>query len=69
MLDNNRLAYHSSLTTGDAAVNQVFHDNQLSFSNEFNLVRSLRSHDVIQTYSYISHSAEPEKRTIGPDYR
>jgi len=69
VLGDNRLAYHSSLTTGDAAVNQVFHDNQLSFSNEFNLIRSLRSHNVIQTYSYISHSAEPENRTIGPDYQ
>ena len=68
LLDDNRLVYHSALNTGDAAVNQLLHDNSLSFSNEFNLIRSLKSHDVIQTYSYISHSAEPENRTIGPNY-
>jgi len=68
VLDDNRSAYHSYLNTGAAAVNQVLHDNQLSFSNEFNLIRSLKSSHIIQTYSYISHSAEPENRTIGPDY-
>ena len=69
VLNDNRSVYHSNLNTGDAAVNQVLHDNQLSFSNEFNLIRSLKSGVIIQTYSYISHSAEPEKRTIGPDYK
>ena len=68
VLDANRSAYHSYLNTGGAAVNQVLHDNQLSFSNEFNLIRSLKSNDILQTYSYISYSAEPENRTIGPDY-
>ena len=68
VLDNNRSAYHSSLNTGAAAVNQVFQDNQLSFSNEFNAIRSLKSNLVIQGYSYISHSTEPENRTISPNY-
>jgi hypothetical protein len=68
VLDDNRSAYHSDLNTNGAAVEQVLHDNQLSFSNEFNLIRSLQSNDIIQTYSYISHSAEPENRAIGPDY-
>jgi len=68
VLDDNRSAYHSDLNTGDAQVNQVLHDNPLSFSNEFNLIKSLKSHEIIQTYSYISHSAEPENRTIGPDF-
>jgi hypothetical protein len=66
--DDNRSAYHSDLNTGDAAVNQVLHDNALSFSNEFNFIKSLRSNDIVQAYSYISHSAEPENRTIGPDF-
>ena len=69
VLDNNRSAYHSSLNTGAAAVNQVLQDNQLSFSNEFNGIRSLQSNHIIQTYSYISHSAEPENRAIGPNYK
>jgi hypothetical protein len=60
--------YHSDLNTGDAAVNQVLHDNAPSFSNEFNLIKSLQSNDIIQTYFYISHSAEPENRTIGPNF-
>lgn len=69
VLDGNRSAWHSSLNTGDAALNQVLHDDPLSFSNEFNLVRSLKSNAIIQTYSYISHSAEPENRAIGPNYQ
>ncbi len=68
VLENNRAAYHSYLNTNGSAVSQVFHDNQSSFSNEFNGIRSLKSHAVIQAYSYISHSSEPEKRSIGPDY-
>ena len=67
-MEDNRSAYHSYLNTNGATVEQLFHDNPLSFSNEFNLIRSLKSNDVIQTYSYISHSAEPENRTIGPNY-
>ncbi|HEY4107414.1 carboxypeptidase-like regulatory domain-containing protein [Puia sp.] len=69
VLDDNRSASHSSLNTGVAVVNQVFHDNQLSFSNEFNRIISLKSNDIIQTYSYISHSAEPENRAVGPNYQ
>jgi hypothetical protein len=68
VLDGNRSAYHSELNTNGATVEQVFHDHPLSFSNEFNLIRSLKSNDIIQTYSYISHSAEPENRSIGPNY-
>jgi len=68
VLDDSQGAYHSYLNTGDVAVTQVLHDNQLRFSNEFNLIRSLKSHNIIQAYSYISHSAEPEYRTIGPNY-
>ena len=68
VLDGNRSVYHSDLNTNGATVEQVLHDNPLNFSNEFNLIRSLKSHYVIQTYSYISHSAEPENRTIGPNY-
>jgi hypothetical protein len=68
VLDNNRSTYHSVLNTGAAVVNQVLTDNQLSFSNEFNTIRSVKPHLIIQVYSYISHSAEPENRTIRPNY-
>jgi hypothetical protein len=67
-LEINRSNYQSYLYTVDAGVNQSFRDNQLNFSNELNWIRSGRSNDILQTYSYISHSAEPEKRTIGPNY-
>jgi hypothetical protein len=69
VLDDNRSASHSVLNFGDEAVNQVLHDNQLSFSNEFNLIRTLRSGGIVQTYSYINHSAEPENRSIGPNFQ
>jgi hypothetical protein len=68
LMDNNRSTNYSSLNTNGTMVNQVFRDNALSFSNEFNQIRSLRSNNIIQAYSYISHSAEPESRTIEPDY-
>jgi hypothetical protein len=69
LMDNNRSINYSDLNTNNGTkVNQVFKDNALSFSNEFNLIKSLRSNNIIQAYSYISHSAEPESRTIGPDY-
>lgn len=69
VMDNNRTVFYSDLNTGDATVGQVLHDNPLSFSNEFNLIRSLKSNDVVQGYSYISHSTEPENRFIGPNYK
>ncbi len=68
VLDGNRSAYFSDLSTNGVAVQQVLHDNQSNFSNEFNLIKSLHSNHIIQAYSYISHSAEPENRTIGPNY-
>jgi len=69
VLDNKRATYFSDLNTKNAMVEQVLHDKPQSFSNEFNLIRTLRSNDIIQAYSYLSHSAEPEYRTIGPDYK
>jgi hypothetical protein len=69
VLDHNRTAYYSDLNTNNATLEQVLHDKPRSFSNEFNLIRSLKSNHIIQAYSYISHSAEPENRTIGPNYK
>ncbi len=68
LMDNNRSTSYSNLNTNGTMVNQVFKDNALNFSNEFNLIKSLKSNNIIQAYSYISHSAEPENRTIGPNY-
>lgn len=68
LMDNNRSTNYSNLNANGSMVNQVFRDNALSFSNEFNLIRSLKSNNIIQAYSYISHSTEPESRTIRPDF-
>jgi len=68
LMDNNRSVNYSNLNTNGAMVNQVFKDNALNFSNEFNLIKSLKSNNIIQAYFYISHSAEPENRSIGPNY-
>ncbi len=68
LLDDKHINNYSGLKTDSSAVDQVFKDNTLDFSNEFNLIKSLKSNDIIQAYSYISHSAEPENLVIGPGY-
>jgi len=68
LMDQNRSVNYSNLNTNGAVVNQVFKDNALNFSNEFNVIKSLKSNNIVQAYSYISHSAEPENRVIGPNY-
>jgi hypothetical protein len=68
LMDANRSASYSALNTNGTMVNQSFRDNSLSFSNEFNLIKSLKSNNIVQVYSYINHMAEPENRAIGPGY-
>ena len=68
LMDQKNITDYSGLKTDSAAVNQVFRDITLNFSNEFNLIRALKSDNIIQAYSYISHSAEPENLVIGPGY-
>ena len=69
LMDDNRSLNYSDLNTNGALVKQVFRDHSLGFSNEFNWIRAVRSGKVIiEGYSYISHLAEPESRTIGPGY-
>jgi hypothetical protein len=68
LMDDNRSAWNSALNTNGSMVGQNFRDNALSFSNEFNLIKSLKSNNVIQAYSYFSHTTEPENRVIQPNY-
>jgi len=68
LMDYSRNNSYSGLNTGSTTVNQVFKDNTLNFSNEFNLIKALKSNHIIQAYSYVSHSAEPENRVINPGY-
>ncbi|WP_370998839.1 carboxypeptidase-like regulatory domain-containing protein [Mucilaginibacter sp. RCC_168] len=68
LIDFKDITTYSGLNTDSAAVNQVLKDKTLNISNEFNLIKVLKSNNIIQAYSYISHSAEPENRLIGPGY-
>jgi hypothetical protein len=68
LIDQKNIANYSGLKTDSSMVNQVFKDNTLNFSNEFNLMKTLKSAKIIQAYSYISHSSEPENLVIGPGY-
>ncbi|HEY1201129.1 MAG TPA: carboxypeptidase-like regulatory domain-containing protein [Niastella sp.] len=69
VIDGNLTAYYSDLNTNNATVEQVLHDKPRSFSNEFNLTRTLKSKHIIQAWSYIGHSVQPENRTIGQNYK
>lgn len=66
--DENRSAYTSMLNTNGDMVRQNLKDNALSFSNEFNLIKSLKSNNIVQAYSYFSRTSEPENRVIGLNY-
>src|SRR6202012_2304543 len=68
LMDGNRSAWNSVLNTNGSIVGQNFRDNALNFSNEFNLIKSFKSNNVIQAYSYFSHTTEPENRIIQPNY-
>jgi hypothetical protein len=68
LMDGNRSSWNSALNTNGSMVGQDFRDNALSFSNEFNLIKSLKSNDAIQAYSYFSHTTEPENRAVQPNY-
>lgn len=68
LIDHKNLTSYSGLKTDSAALNQLLQDNTRSFSNEFNLIRTLRSNKIIQIYSYFSRSTKPEKLAINPGY-
>ncbi|MDB5087045.1 MAG: hypothetical protein JWR09_1039 [Mucilaginibacter sp.] len=68
LMDHQNSTSYSGLKTDSSAVNQVFQDHLLNFSNELNLIKALKSRPMIQVYSYVSHSAEPEKLSIDPGY-
>ena len=68
LVDANRSAWNSALNTNGSLVSQNFKDNAFSFSNEFNLIKTLKSSYIIQAYSYFSHTTEPENRTIQSNY-
>jgi hypothetical protein len=68
LLDQKNITGYSDLKTDSSVVNQVLKDHTLNFSNEFNLIKALKSNNIIQAYSYISRSTEPENLSISPGY-
>jgi hypothetical protein len=68
LMDYTHQTNYSALNTNGTPVNQVFKDNISNFSNEFNLMNSFKSNNIIELYSYVTHSSEPENRVIDPGY-
>jgi hypothetical protein len=67
--DYSRKSSFSMLNSNGSPVNQDFKDNSLGFSNEFNMLQPIKaSNNIFEAYSYVSHSSEPENRTISPDF-
>lgn len=66
VFDYNHNTNYSGLTTNGVFANQVFKDNSLDFSNEFNLINTTKSNKIYEWYSYIDRITEPETRTIEP---
>ncbi|MBC7398573.1 MAG: carboxypeptidase regulatory-like domain-containing protein, partial [Mucilaginibacter sp.] len=55
---------YSSLVTNGSGVKQTFKDNLLDASNELNYMQTFKNNNIIEGYSYINHSTEPENRVI-----
>lgn len=66
MADYSKNTGYSALLTNGTPVNQVLKDNLADFSNEFNYMNTLKGNNIVELYSYINRSAEPENRMIDP---
>ncbi|QHS55534.1 hypothetical protein GWR56_08265 [Mucilaginibacter sp. 14171R-50] len=64
--DYSRNTGYSALTTNGTPVNQIFRDNLMDLSNEFNLMKTSKSNKILEFYSYLNRSTEPENRVIDP---
>lgn len=56
---------YSALVTNGTPVNQVFKDNLMDISNEFNYMKTLKT-NIVELYSYLNRTTEPENRIIEP---
>ncbi len=68
ILDYNHQSSYSNLIANNTPVNQILKDNPLDFSNELNLMQTLKFNHILEIYSYINRFAEPETRTIEPNF-
>jgi hypothetical protein len=66
MGDLNYNSGYSALTTNGSSANQSLEDKVRDFSNEFNLMNTLKSGLIINFYSYVDRMTEPESLTIEP---
>ncbi|MCR8558904.1 carboxypeptidase-like regulatory domain-containing protein [Mucilaginibacter sp. BJC16-A38] len=57
---------YSALVTNGTGVNQVLKDNISDFSNEFNLMQTFKTNNIIEVYSYLDHIKEPQSLSISP---
>jgi hypothetical protein len=64
--DYSKSTGYSALVTNGTPVNQVFKDNLMDISNEFNYMKTFKKNDIIELYSYLNRSTEPEQRVIDP---
>ncbi|TWR26463.1 hypothetical protein FPZ43_14985 [Mucilaginibacter pallidiroseus] len=65
--DYSRNTGYSALNTNGVPVNQLFRDNLTNISNEFNYMNTFKSNNIIEVFSYINRSREPENRIIEPN--
>lgn len=68
ILDYKNQTSSSALSTNGSTVYQAFNDYPFNFSNELDALRTFKSNNIFELYSYVSHSDEPENRAIGSDY-
>lgn len=68
VLDYNHQSSYSNLTANNIPVNQILKTNPLDFSNELNLMQTLKFNRILEIYSYINRFAEPETRSIEANF-
>ncbi|MFF5382265.1 TonB-dependent receptor [Pedobacter suwonensis] len=56
----------SDLIINNVAANQILKQKTFDLSNEFNYRKKLKSEDVINLYSYLNHTTQPEILNITP---
>jgi hypothetical protein len=68
VLDYNHQSSYSNLIANNIPVNQILKTNNLDFSNELNLMQTLKFNHILEIYSYINRFREPETRSIDPNF-
>ncbi len=56
----------SALNANGVGSSQALKNNRLDFSNEFNLMKTYNSGNILEAYSYINRLSNPESRVLQP---